>query len=215
MPRPRIETDLLSAFRSARVLTLDELVRRLSVSRRTVHRRLVEHGYFTSYNLGGRYLTVAEVAEFDSRGLFAFKAARFSRHGTLLETVEHFVNASPAGMTHEALAEILGVRVHNALLTLVDGGAIGRERLGPVFVYVSAAGEVREAQLHARSSAPGREVVRPTSRQAIAVLVELVADPKARREEIVARVQRGGTRITLAAVDAVFSHYDLDKKRAP
>lgn len=214
MARPRIQTSLVPTFRAARVITLDELVRRLSVSRRTVLRRLAEHGYFTSYNHGGRYLTTEEAADFDSRGLFTFKEARFSRFGTLKKTVRHFVNESASGMTHEELCELLGVRIHNTLLDLTNEGAIGRERLGPVFVYTSAA-EVREAQIRARSSSLGDSVLRPTSRQVIAVLLELLRAPRANREEIVWRCQRSGVWITRETLDAIFSRYDLDKERAP
>lgn len=213
--RPRIQTSLVPSFRSARMLTLDELVRRLSVSRRTVLRRLAEHGYFSSYNHSGRYLTIEEAADFDSRGLFTFKEARFSRLGTLKETVRHFVYESASGMTHEELCELLGVRVHNTLLALTNEGAIGRERLGPVFVYTSAAAEVREAQIRARSSSLGDAVLRPTSRQVIAVLLELLRAPRASREEIVSCCQRSGVRITRQTLDAISFRYDLDEKQRP
>ncbi|MFC1708101.1 hypothetical protein ACFL59_14995 [Planctomycetota bacterium] len=215
MVRPRIETDIVATFRSARVLTLDELVRRLSVSRRTVLRRLTEHGYFSSYNRRSRFLTIEEVARFDSRGLWCFQDACFSRYGTLKGTVEHFVTASRSGMTHEELCELLGVRVHNPLLALINEGAISRERLGPVFVYVSLATEVREAQIRARSSALGEPALRPTSRQVIAVLLEVIREPKASREEIVSRCQRGGVRVTRETVGTIFTQHDLEKKRAP
>ena len=214
MARPRIQTDLVAVFRSARVLTLDDLGRRLCVSRRTVLRRLREHGCFSSYNHCGWYLTIGEVAGFDSRGLFACGVARFSRHGALKETLKHFVDASTSGMTHEELCELLGVRVHNPLLDLTTEGAIARLRHGPVFVYVSAASEVQEAQIRARSLAFGDVAPRPTSRQVIAVLLELIRDPKASREEIVSRCQRSGVRITRETLDAIFTRYDLDKKRA-
>ncbi len=214
MVRPRLQADLVATFRSAGVLTIDELVRRLSISRRTVLRRLAEHGYFSSYNHCGRYLTIEELADFDSRGLWAFKAARFSRYGTLKETVGRFVDASTSGMTHQELCELLGVRVHNPLLDLTNEGVIDRERLGPVFVYLSAATEVREAQIRARSSSLGEVARRPTSRQVIAVLLELIRDPKASREEIVSRCQRSGVRIRRETLDRIFSQYDLDKKRA-
>ena len=215
MARPRLATDLVPCFRSARVLTVDELRRRLAVSRATALRRLSEHGYFSSYNHRGRYLTIEEVARFDSRGLWCFTDACFSRRGTLQNTVGHFVTTSDAGTTHEELSGLLGVRVHNPLLDLVHEGAISRERTGSVFVYVSPVERVREAQLRARSSLPHEPTLRPTSRQVIAVLLELVRDPKASREEIVSRCQRGGVRITKEAVAAIFSRHDLDKKRAP
>ena len=215
MVRPRIRTDIVALFRSARVLTIGDLVSRLSVSRRTVLRRLREHEYFSSYNHRGRYLTIDEVAGFDSRGLFSHAVARFSRHGTLKETVKHFVCASTSGMTHEELCELLGVRVHNPLLDLTCDGAIDRQRHGPVFVYVSTATDVREAQIRARSLAPIEVAPRPTSRQVIAVLLELIQDPKGSREEIVSRCHRSGVRFTREILDAIFTRHDLDKKRAP
>lgn len=215
MARLRIATDLVRAFRRARVLTLDELVLRMSVSRRTVLRRLSDHGYFGSYNASGRFLTVQEVADFDSRGLWSFGGALFSRYGTLKETVVHFVDSSTSGMTHEEVSQLLGVRVQNTLRALAREGAVSREPLGGAFVYSSAAATARQAQIQARFSALGEHAVRPTSGQIIAVLLELVVDPEVSRDGIVTRAQGAGVRITRAAVDAVFNRYDLDKKRAP
>ena len=214
MARPRIETDLVTVFRSARVLTLDELVHRLSVSRRTVFRRLSAHGYFGSYNASGRFLTIREVANFDTRGLWSFKGARFSRYGNLRETVVHFVGSSASGMTHEEISDLLGVRVHNTLRALAHEGAISRDQLGGVFVYLNASTRVRQAQVKGRCSILGDRAIRPTSGQVIAVLLELIQDPKASREGIVARCQGAGVRITRVVVDEIFSRYDLDKKRA-
>jgi hypothetical protein len=208
------EAVLARCFRSARVLTIEELRHRFSVSRATAFRWLGEHGYLSSYNHRGMYVTIEEVAHFDSRGLWCFKGACFSRHGTLKATVEHFVTASASGMVHEELSELLGVRVHNPLLDLLHKGAISRERVGPVFVYTSTEEEIRTAQVNARM-ASGAAAPRPTSPQIIAVLLELIGDPKVSREEIVARCQRSGARISRATVDSIFAKYDLDKKRAP
>jgi len=215
MVRPRKQANLVAAFRSARVLTLDDLGRRLSLSRSTTLRRLGEHGYFSSYNHAGRFLTIEEVAEFDSRELWVFKTARFSRHGTLKRTVEHFVRASASGMIHEELSMLLGVRAHNTLLDLVREGAVQRERVGPTFVYLSPNAGVRKDQVVARSLfLEEHPRVRPTNRQVIATLLELVRDPKASREAIVRRCQQAGASISLDVVDTVFSKHDLGKKRA-
>lgn len=214
MSRPRVATDLSRCFRSARVLTVGELCRRLSISRATAFRRLSEHGYFSSYNHRGQYLTIEEVARFDQRGLWSFKVARFSRYGTLKLTVVHFVRESRSGMTQEELSELLGVQVHNSLLDLVRGGAIRRERLGPVFLYLSPDPRVRRAQVRVRASAPEERPVRPGSRQVIAVLLVLIEDPEVRRENLVRRCRAAGVEITREAVDVIFARYDLDKKRA-
>jgi hypothetical protein len=144
MVRPRKELDVAKAFRAARILTLDQLCRKLDSSRSTVLRRLDEHGYYSSYNHSGKFLTIDEVAEFDSRELWAWNAARFSKQGSLKETAWHFVENSSQGMTHAELATLLGVRVHNTLLDLVEEEWLEREQLGPTFVYLSHISSVRK-----------------------------------------------------------------------
>lgn len=216
MARPRIELDLMQIFRRPRVLTLQQLLARLTCSRATILRRLDEHGYFSSYNHAGKFLTIEEVAEFDDRGLWLWQAARFSRQGTLKKTVEHFVERSEGGMTHQELAGLLGVRVQNTVLDLVEEGRICREQLGTTFVYLSRRPGLRREQVRRREQfLQERRRPVPTSQQVIATLLELIKDPRAARKDVVLRCQRGGVSISREVVDAVFEQYELDKKRAP
>jgi hypothetical protein len=198
------------------VLTLPQLCRTLRCSRSTTLRRLAEHGYYSSYNHAGKFFTIPEVAQFDSQGLWTCRTARFSKHGTLKDTLAHLVQASPQGMTHEELTSLLAVRVHNPLLELTREGTLHRERIGPTFVYFHGRRRARTGQQRQRRAAtPQRLAVSPTQPQIIAVLLELIQDPKATREQITARCRRGGVTISTAIVDAIFGRYDLDKKRAP
>ncbi len=216
MVRPRKELDVVQAFRAPRILTLEQLCRRMRASRSTVLRRLDEHGYFSSYNHSGKFLTIDEVAQFDSRGLWVRNAGRFSKHGNLKETVWHFVENSEHGMIHEELATLLGVRTHNSLLELVHEEWTHRERLGPKFVYLSHKASVRRKQVRRRKSLLEEgQKPRPSVRQIIATLLELIKDPHAPRQQIVLRCQRSGVPILRELVDAIFETYDLDKKRAP
>ena len=216
MARPRRELALVKIFLAPRILTIEQLSRKLSASRSTILRRLQEHGYHSSYNHSGRFLTIPEVAEFDSRGLWLWRTARFSEHGNLKETVQHFVASSEAGFNHKELVTFLGVRVHNPLLDLVQDGALSRERLGSSYVYLNPKTHVRKQQIRRRTALLKKaEKPRPTSRQVIATLLELIKDPGATREEIVVRCQKAGTSISHQLVDVIFDRYDLDKKRAP
>jgi hypothetical protein len=216
MVRPRKELDVVQTFRAPRILTLEQLCRKTRSSRSTVLRRLDEHGYHSSYNHSGKFVTIDEVAEFDSRGLWVWNAARFSKHGNLKETVWHFVEDSKQGMTHQELAALLGVRAHNSLLELVDEEWLGRERLGPSFVYLSHKTSVRRKQVRLRKLfLQESKKPRPTTRQIIATLLELIKDPQAARHEMVFRCQRSGVPISRELVDVIFETYDLDKKRAP
>jgi hypothetical protein len=216
MVRPRIELDVVHAFRAPRILTLEQLCRRMRASRSTVLRRLDEHGYYSSYNHSGKFLTIDEVAQFDSRGLWGWNAARFSKQGSLKETVWHFVENSEYGMTHQEFAALLGVRIHNSLLELVQEEWTHRERLGPKFVYLSHKTSVRRKQVRRRELLLEEgQTPRPSARQIIATLLELIKDPRAPRQKIVLRCQRSGVPISRELVDAIFETYDLDKKRAP
>ena len=215
MGRHKEEVPLVKMFLAPRILTLDQMCERLRISRSTVIRRLQEHHYYSSYNLAGKFLTIEEVAEFDTHGLWAWKGARFSRYGTLKNTVEHFVRASARGMTHEELVAVLSVRTHNALLGLVEEDRIRRARLGATFVYLSSQRAVEKEQILQRESF--LKVLQkpvPTSRQVIATLLELIQDRQVQRPDIVARCRRAGVTISRDLVDAIFETYDLDKKRA-
>jgi hypothetical protein len=160
-------------------------------------------------------LTVQEVADFDSRGLWVWKTARFSRHGNLKQTLTFFVENSREGMTHEEIATLVGVRAHNTLLELVHEKKIRRQRLGSTFVYLSRKTSIRAKQARRRKSLLAQpRKPRPTSRQIIATLLQLVQDPAASGQQIALRCQRSGVSISRELVEAIFQTYDLDKKRA-
>ena len=202
-------------FLASLVLTLEQLCTRLRCSRSTILRGLKKHGYFCSYDHAGKYITIGEVAQFDPNGLWFCKGACFSIHGTLKDTVDHFVQGSKRGMTHEELATLLGVRVHNTLLDLVREGRIQREKLGPTFVYLSRKRSIQGKQARQRKSYLEKsQKPRPTNRQKMATLLELIKDPMAERQDIVRRCKRSGVAISRDVVDTVFEAYDLDKKRA-
>lgn len=216
MSRPRREIALVESFRAPRGLTLAQLCRTLRCSRSTILRRLAEHGYYSSYNHSGKFFTIPEVAHFDSYGLWTCKTARFSKHGTLKDTLTNLVQSSPQGMTHEELASLLAVRVHNPLLELIREDTLRRERIGPTFVYLHCKRTRQSEQRRRRKAAmPQRPAVRPTHPQIVSTLLELIQHPKATRQQIVRRCRRGGVSISPPVVDAIFERYELDKKRAP
>jgi hypothetical protein len=215
MGRPRKEVSLVKLFRVPRVLSMDQLCEKMKCSKQTVFRRLYEHGYYSSYNYAGRFFTIDEVSHYDSYGLWTCKGARFSNHGTLKQTVAHFVKTSKQGMIHEELSGLLAVRTQNTLLTLFEEGIIHREKIGPAFVYLSPKQSLRKKQMLQRQKLiKTQKRPCPTYPQKIATLLELVMDPKVERQEIVARVKRKGVSISREVVNVIFEKYELDKKRA-
>lgn len=215
MSRSKALVSLPRVFLGPRILTFEELCRRLQLSRSSVIRRLNDHGYYSSYNYAGKFLTIEDVVEFDRHGLWGCKGARFSNHGNLKETVQHFVQTSERGMTHAELASLLGIRSHNCLLELVTEQRIVRERLGPTYVYLSCKRSFLKKQIRQKKQfLKESEKPRPTNRQKIATLLELIKDPKVSRKTIVRRCTMTGVMISIERVNIIFEMFDLDKKRA-
>ena len=81
-----------------KIATLPELKAALGTSADlTVFRKLKLLDYLSSYTHRGRYYTLREVARFDDVGLWSNDAVWFSRSGTLVSTIESFLNQSPNG----------------------------------------------------------------------------------------------------------------------
>lgn len=189
-PRFRVE-DIGKLFRRKRIVTMEELKEALGTRVRvTVFRKLRELCYHTSYSHCGRYYTLDEIAAFDHLGLWLVGQVGFSRHGTLLATIEALVRTSEAGYFADELEDILGVGVHGSVLKLVKQGRIARERISRRYLYCTEDTSTRRRQIRARGileSAEGVERgfvdidVLPDEIKAAVVLFFSVLDEKQRR----------------------------------
>ena len=99
--------DVLKPFSRKQVLTKAELLQACGCSAMTAWRILRQQGYLTSYNHNAKYYTLARIAQFDEQGLWAYRDIRFSKWGTLPETVLGQIELSAAGMTARELEELL------------------------------------------------------------------------------------------------------------
>ena len=90
--------DLAKVLRRNKIATMPDLKRALGTEVDvTVFRKLKQLAYRTSYSHRGSFYTLDETAHFDHNGLWSFQSVWFSRHGTLLDTVQAFVENSSAG----------------------------------------------------------------------------------------------------------------------
>lgn len=183
-------------------------------SQRSVFRDLDEAGYRTSYTHVGRYYTLEDIPVFDDQGLWFHRDIGFSRAGTLKQTAAEQVGQAPEGRTHDELQGLLRVRVHNTLLGLVRDGRIGRERLGRVYLYVSAdperaAQQVKERQELSASLAMMLRV--PTDEEVVEVLVEALRGAPAIPvpEQVARRLVARGVRLEPHHVQMVYEEHGL------
>jgi len=206
-------------FRRERVLDMRTLGERFpSRSRRSLFRDLAQLGYLTSYSHAGRFYALADIAEFDERGLWFFRDIGFSRAGTLKQTVAIEVEHAPEGRTHAELRELLHVRVHNTLLGLVREGRLAREPFEGLHLYVSTDAEQAAQQRERRTEGVPGALRAPTSEDTIEILVEaLRAAPQVPQAALVAkRLAARGVRVEGHQVQQVFDAHGLraEKKTA-
>jgi len=207
---------LLRMFRREKVFDMRTLGDRFpSRSRRSLFRDLAGLGYLTSYSHAGRFYTLADIADFDERGLWFFRDIGFSRAGTLKQTVAIQVEDAPEGCTHAELRYVLRVRVHNTLLGLVREGRVAREPFEGLHLYVSADAEHAAQQMERRREVVTGALRAPTSEETLEILVEaLRAAPQVPQAALVAkRLAARGVRIDGRHVQQVFEAHGLQSEK--
>jgi hypothetical protein len=194
------------------IATMEELKEALGSSvDMTIFRKLRELSYLTSYSHRGRYYALEDTAHFDGRGLWVYRGVRFSRFGSLVDTLEAFVTRATRGSLASELAAELGVEVKQPLLGLTRAGRVVREDLAGLYLYCSVDRGRRHEQLLLRKRpaseiaafAPRREPDADSDEaKAAVVLFMSLLDEQQRRlfaglEAL--RLGRGGDRAVAAA----------------
>ncbi len=126
------------------------------------------------------------------------------------------ITQSPAGLTLASLRQLLQVNVTPTLLRLYHHHEISREKVGPVYLYVSSERSVRQGQIHQHQAEQQKAVDLqglPDPARIMAVLVELIAEVKLEPEQVRRRLRLKGIPITKAEIQRIWSHYDWAKKK--
>jgi hypothetical protein len=192
-----MRSEIFSADAIARLLrrrtiaTMDEMKAALgSPVDMTVFRKLRELAYLASYSHRSKYYALEEAASFDERGLWSFRGVRFSRFGSLVDTLETFVARGSRGYLASELAAELGVEVKQPLLGLVRAGRLAREEVSGLYLYCAADSGRRREQLISRRlpaadesafSASREPSLDPNEAKAAVVLFMSLLDERQRR----------------------------------
>ncbi len=166
-----------------RVATMEELKATLGTDADlTVLRKLKELSYYTSYSHRGRYYTLEEVTRFDELGLWSFNGVRFSKHGTLIRTIEYLVESSEAGYFANELESLLRVSVKDALRKLSKTGRLYREKVDNRWLYCSSDPHRQKRQLSCRAEedALGADAITDELKAAIVLFFSLLDERKRR-----------------------------------
>lgn len=143
--------NLETLLNKQKIATMDELKAALKTQvDLTIFRKLKQLESITSYSHRGQYYSLKKLARFDENGIWTVGSVRFSRHGTLVATVEDFVRHCEAGCYATDLENYLQVGVKETLLRLLRKGRLNRERIANRFLYCSNLPDEKKQQITAR-----------------------------------------------------------------
>lgn len=213
-PKKFTTKDIVDLFYKEKVLTKKELFQICGCSNMTAWRILSEHGYITSYNFNAKYYTLIDIPVFDKNGLWSYRKIRFSKYGSLTNTVIALVFNSRSGLEKNELQELLGVNVIPILSKLYHQGKVYREKIDGIFVYMQTDQDGRWTQSSNRQfdTIKEKDTGLPEPERIIAVLIELIQRVELQPQRLARRLSRKGVKITVTEIRAIFQHYQLTKK---
>jgi len=148
---------------------------------KTALRKLKQLSYRSSYSHGGSYYTLEAIARFDHRGLWSYQDVHFSKQGTLMATLQHFVSESHSGYFASELQELLFISVKESLLKLITHGQISREKVANRYLYCAADSAVRKQQILSRNIMDSAEQELSDEAKAAIIIFLSMLDEKQRR----------------------------------
>ena len=202
----------LLAFRHNKVMTVPQLARLLHCSPTTVRRRLNEWNVYTSYNKNGQFYTLPSVPQFSKKGLWQYRGIFFSKHGTLKNTIIHFVRTSQKGLSNAELAEIIGVNPQSFMPQFKQLTEIRREKDRRQVVYYSSDPQVYQSQKEKRFPPEPPLGKLPPDAERIAILVERIRNPKSSIAELSRILSRKGYAVGEETIRGLFQYHGLLKK---
>jgi hypothetical protein len=203
-------------------MTIEHLKLAIGRPRESILRDLKSIGYFSSYNARGKYYTLSETPEFDELGIWKYQNAYFSIKRTLLDTAEHLVNISDAGLTHDELRRMLGIDLQNSLYQLIATDKIIRRQINTHYVYFSK--RIIESQIEKRNAilaepAENEPITPPNTRKHPDIPLVLIIDILVAvlrghdtNSAVHSYLKRTGSSVTEQQVMTVFLHYSIGKK---
>lgn len=211
-----VVAQITQLFKTHRILTINQLQEFLDRSRRTLFRDMSQLASLSSFTHAGKYYTLQSIAQFNSNGLWFFDGVGFSQDGTLKVTLLHKVHTSPTGFTQKELSQLLRLRVHDPLRTLVQEKRIQRQVLSDrVYLYLSHNKSKAQQQMNQRISLQKvSSDYLPSIDHRIEILAETIRcylKVEWIAEELLPGLHHRGVSVTSKDIETVLTFYDIKK----
>jgi transposase len=192
MPTQKLPTERLEKlFHQRKCWMLAQLAQTLGYSPFSVRPFLKQIGYFRSYTDNGKWYTLRHTPEFSRDGFWQYKGIGFSKHGSLIATIDHLVGHSPAGLTASEVAQKLRHPCHTVLTRLHQAGKLDRVKVAGQFRYLSKEAKLNSQQRQQALLSQGADPSSSLSTQtAVWVLVEHIKNPALSFDKIASHLQQ-------------------------
>ena len=210
---PELDQEAIELFNCKKTLSIEELVAVLNCSPITVRRRLKEWNTYSSYNKNNRFYTLPSIPKFSKKGIWKYRDIFFSKYRTFKNTVVHFVRVSKNGLSNSELEEVLGVNPNSLMAHLGEVAGLIKERHGREIIYFSSDEAMCKLQKENRFPAAPPTLQLAPDTVIIIILLELINNPGSTPAELSKGLKTEGHAITTQAIENVFSHYHIGKKK--
>ena len=208
------ENEVLRIFRKKKVLTVIQISDLLDAAVPTVRKRLKTWSTFTSYNMNGRFYTLADIPIFNEYGIWMYKDILFSKHGNLKETVIQLINRSEMGLQAREISEIVGIPHQSFLSHFRNSINIRREKIKDKFIYFAGEQKLYLTQkLMKDKSLDQASIQLPTDTDAIRILVDRIRYPDATIKACCQRLRRKSKTVSCELIQNLLDYHGIKKKQ--
>jgi len=213
---PEKENEAIKVFKKRRTMTVQELSKLMECSVPTIRKRLTRWRVYTSYNRNGRYYVMPETPKFDKKGLWNYRGIRFSRFGTLKQTVIQLVNTSETGLSASEIGLLVGLNPRSFMLQFRDIPEIRREKIEGKYIYFSSLDKEYFAQKEKREKASGERLLQlPSDSEATFILVDIIKHPGTTMKDSVRRLRRKGMTVGEITIRNLLDFHKIALKKTP
>jgi hypothetical protein len=213
---PEKENKTIKLFKRKKTMTVQELSMLMDCSIPTIRKRLTQWRVYTSYNKNGRYYVMPEIPKFDKTGLWNHRDIRFSRFGTLKQTVIQLVKTSEKGLSASDVGVLVGLNPRSFMLQFRDIPEILREKIEGKYIYFSATNTEYLIQKERREKAVKKSLLQlPSDSEAIIIFVDIIKHPGTTIKDCVSRLRRKGIASKEKTIKLLLEYHNIYLKKTP
>jgi len=208
--------EIIERINTLRVIKIKQITEELGCSSWTLFNKLKDHKYYTSYNFNRQYITLKEIPNFNSNGLWEYQGVRFSKWENVEETIFHIINESRIGLSPGEISNILQIGTHNQLHKCIKKGTVIRKRYGKNQIYYSGEEEIRNRQVKTRETEALKIEsikLKPLSYKTIIdILLVIVKYHEIKPKNIVSILLSEGKKVSEQNIEWVLQKYEIKKR---